>query len=143
VTTDENKHIMQEVFAQLSTGNARPFLDCMADDVVWTIAGSSKWSKAYDGKRAVQSELLGPLFSQFADRYASEAHRFIAEDDYVVVEARGHVTTKAGLPYNNAYCYIFRLRDGEVTEITEYSDTQLIATALRDPKEVRAPVAEE
>jgi hypothetical protein len=53
----------------------------------------------------VQTELLGPLFSQFAHRYTTDPQRFIAEGDHVVVEARGHV-----------------------------SDTQLIAAALEDPE---------
>jgi hypothetical protein len=64
-------------------------------------SAAPKWSKAYAGKPAVQNELLGPLFSQFANRYRNDAHRFIAEGDFVVVEARGKVTTKAGVPYNN------------------------------------------
>jgi ketosteroid isomerase-like protein len=51
-----------------------------------------------------------------------------------VVEARGHVTTKAGLPYDNSYCYVFRLGDGRVAEITEYFDTQLVATRLAPPR---------
>jgi hypothetical protein len=29
------------------------------------------------------------------------AQRFIADDDYVAVEFRGHSTTKTGMPYNN------------------------------------------
>jgi uncharacterized protein len=81
----------------------------------------------------VQRELLGPLFAQFGDRYTSEATRFTAEDDRVVVEAHGRVTTKEGRPYNNSYCYVFRIADGRVKEITEYFDTQLVATALAPP----------
>jgi hypothetical protein len=50
-----------------------------------------------------------------------------------VVEFRGRAMTKAGRPYNNTYCYVFRLADGQVAEITEYLDTQLVATALEAP----------
>ena len=139
MTSAGNKQLMQAVFAELSKGNSRPFLDILANDVIWTITGTGKWSRTYDGKQAVQSELLGPLFSQFGDRYTSEAHRLIAEGDYVVVEARGHATTKAGVAYDNTYCYVFRLAEDKVKEITEYCDTELIASALIDPKEVRSP----
>ncbi len=62
-----------------------------------------------------------------------EAHRFIADEDYVVVEARGRNTTKDGVPYNNVYCYVFRLADGKLQEMTEYMDTELVTAALGAP----------
>jgi uncharacterized protein len=73
------------------------------------------------------------LFSQFSDQYTNTADRFIAEGDHVVVQCRGHVTTKSGIPYNNTYCYVCRFGEGKLRELTEYCDTQLIATALRPP----------
>jgi hypothetical protein len=124
---------MQQVFSALSQGDSRPFVDSLADDVRWTLTGSTPWSRTYDGKPAVQRELLAPLFAQFADRYTTEATRFIAEGDHVVVEHHGRVTTKAGRPYRNTYCYVCRLADGRVKEITEYFDTQLVAVALAPP----------
>jgi ketosteroid isomerase-like protein len=133
MTTEQNKQLMQTVFAELSNGNSEPFVESLADDVRWTLTGTTAWSRTYDGKPAVQRELLRPLFAQFGDRYTSEATRFTAEDDRVVVEAHGRVTTKEGRPYNNSYCYVFRIADGRVKEITEYFDTQLVATALAPP----------
>ena len=128
-----NKQLMQQVFAELAKGNGKPFVDAMADDFRWTITGTTPWSKTYDGKQTVLNDLMQPLFSQFADRYTNTAQRFIAEDDYVVVECRGRVTTKAGKPYNNAYCYVCRVAGGKMRELTEYLDTELVATALADP----------
>jgi len=128
-----NKQLMQQVFAELAKGNGKPFVDAMADDFRWTITGTTPWSKTYDGKQTVLNDLMQPLFSQFADRYTNTAQRFIAEDDYVVVECRGRVTTKAGKPYNNAYWYVCRMAGGKMRELTEYLDTALVATALADP----------
>jgi ketosteroid isomerase-like protein len=58
------------------------------------------------------------------------AQRFIAEGDMVVVEARGRGTTKAGKPYDNTYCMVFRLANGKIEEVIEYSDTALIQAVL-------------
>jgi ketosteroid isomerase-like protein len=138
MTTGENKQLMQTIFSELSRGNSRPFVDSLADDVRWTLTGTTDWSRTYDGKQAVRSELLRPLFAQFGERYMAEATRLTAEDDRVVVEARGQVTTKAGRPYDNAYCYVFRIVGGRITEITEYFDTELVATALAPPDAVNA-----
>lgn len=128
-----NKQLLQQVFAELATGNGRPFVDALADDAVWIITGSSAWSRSFNGKQAIRDELLTPLFAQFADTYTNTAQRFIAEDDLVTVECRGRVQTKAGQAYNNSYCYIFRLRDGRVTELTEYYDGCLADRVLSAP----------
>ncbi len=129
----ENKQLMQAIFAGLAAGNARPFIDSLAEDFCWTITGTTKWSKTYRGKKAVRDELLRPLFAQFADQYVNNASRFVAEDDIVVVECRGKVMTKAGKPYNNSYCWVCRIADGKLKELTEYWDTALAERALADP----------
>jgi ketosteroid isomerase-like protein len=128
----ENKQLMRHIFSELAKGNFMPFVESMADDFSWTVTGSTKWSKTYHGKEVVLTELLRPLTSQFADRYTNTADRFIAEGDYVVVECRGHVTTKAGAPYNNTYCWVCRLAEGKLQELTEYMDTQLVVTLFGD-----------
>ena len=131
--TAENKKLMQQIFAELAQGNGKPFVEAMRDDFCWTITGHGAWSKTYAGKAAVLNELMKPLFSQFAGKYTNRAERFIAEDDFVVVECRGNVTTKTGKPYNNAYCYVCRFKDGKLGELTEYLDTELVAEALAPP----------
>jgi uncharacterized protein len=128
-----NKRLMQDVFSGLARGDTKPFRDAMADDFSWTITGTTPWSGTYRGKRAVLEQLMRPLFAQFADRYTNTAERIIADGEYVVVECRGRVTTKAGKPYNNAYCYVCRLADGKLRDLTEYCDTELVATALDSP----------
>lgn len=125
-----NKQHLEAVFAELSTGNTRPFRDLLADDIRWTVIGTTAWSRIYVGKRTVIEELFTPLFARFADTYTSTAHRMIAEGDHVVIECRGKVTTKAGQPYHNAYCYVCTLAAGKITELVEYCDTALIAAVL-------------
>jgi uncharacterized protein len=133
VSAIENKRLMQAIFSELAQGNGKPFTESMAEDFCWTITGTTAWSRTYSGKATVLNELLRPLFSQFADRYTNVAHRFVAEDDIVVIECRGRVTTNSGKPYNNAYCYVVRLEDGKLRELTEYLDTALVESALNAP----------
>jgi ketosteroid isomerase-like protein len=130
---NENKQLIQHVFAELAAGNAKPFTDVLADDVCWTIIGTTPWSRTFAGKAAVLAELFMPLRAQIAGRIQVTAHRFIAENDLVVVEATGRGTTKRGAQYNNTYCWIYRLANGKVQELTEYLDTALVASTLGDP----------
>ena len=127
---DGNKQLLQQVFDELSRGNSRPFVEAMADDVVWTVMGRTQWSGSYHGKAKVLSELLGPLGARLAERYKANAQRIIAEGPYVVVQARGEAVTKAGAPYNNEYCFIYRVENGSIKEVSEYLDTELLTSAL-------------
>ena len=130
MSTTDNKNLIQHIFAEMSKGNPVPFRNSLADDVRWRIMGTTQWSKTFQGKQAVLTELLGPLFELFANPLTVTADRFIAEGDLVVVEGRGNATTKAGKPYNNSYCWIYRVADGKIKEITEYLDTELVTSAL-------------
>ncbi len=130
ISTGDNKQLMRAVFDELSKGNSRPFVDALSDDVRFTVIGTTKWSGTHRGKQTVLNDLLRPLTAQFADRYKANAHRFVAEGDMVVVEFRGAVTTKSGTPYNNTYCWVCRIADGKILELTEYCDTALVETAF-------------
>ena len=78
-------------------------------------------------------EFMTGFREAFPDLNFWGAADLIAEGDYVVVECRGRVTTKAGLPYNNTYCYVIRLEGGKLRELTDYQDTALVEDALGDP----------
>jgi len=122
---------MQHAFDELATGNGRAFMDRLDDDVRWTIIGSTAWSRTYTGKRTVRDELMRPLFAQFADTYTNTARRIVAEDDMVVIECRGKVTTKSGKPYNQTYCYVCRVTDGK--------SSRLVRRAPRDARRAWRP----
>jgi uncharacterized protein len=130
MSATENKKFLQRIFAEMAEGNSRPLVESMADDFSWTVSGTTRWSRTYSGKQAVLNELFATLRSHIADRIKTIGHRFIAEDDFVVVEARGSNTTKSGKPYNNNYCFVFRIADGKLKEVIEYTDTLLITEAL-------------
>jgi ketosteroid isomerase-like protein len=131
--TDDNKQLMQAIFEGLARGDARLFLDSLDEAAVWRMIGTTAWSGVYAGKPAIRRDLLAPLFAQFADQYLNVADAIIAEGDTVVVECRGKVTTKTGQRYDNTYCWVCRLADGKIVSLTEYMDTQLVATTLRPP----------
>ncbi|HEX6641793.1 MAG TPA: nuclear transport factor 2 family protein [Thermoanaerobaculia bacterium] len=125
-----NREIVQRVFDALSKGDSRPLLDLLAEDVTWRVMGQTPWSRTYAGKGSVIDDLLRPLGSRLAERYRATAKRIVAEGDSVVVEAIGQAITKRGVPYNNEYCFVYRLENGSIKEVTEYLDTELVVAAL-------------
>lgn len=131
--TDDNRRIITAIFAELARRNPKPFADALADDVRWITPGCSVWSRTFEGKAAVIEQLLGPVRAQLVERVHLTAQRILADGEHVIVEAKGRATTKTGVPYNNDYCFVYRLAGGKIVEVTEYLDTELATGALRAP----------
>ena len=136
MSASENKKLMQEIFAGLANRNGARLIESMSDDFRWINIGKTKWSGRFDGKEAVLRDLLSPLRTRLLERSRTVAHRFVAEADCVIVEARGDNVTRAGERYDNEYCFVFRVSGGKIIEVKEYSDTALIDAVLGDPSEV-------
>lgn len=128
--SDENKRLVQHAYAEVSKGNPKPLLDAVADDVCWTIKGSTAFSGTFRGKHEVMEKLFGPLSARLENGIRFFPELFIAEGEYVVMQSRGLASSKSGKPYNNEYCVVVRCQLGKFIEITEYMDTELITRAL-------------
>lgn len=130
-----NKRLMQAIFA--AAANPDPavrdralFIASLADDAKWTVTGQYSWSRTFSGKEQILNDLHGHVRSRLVDRARTVAHRFIADDDFVVIEAKGDNVTKEGQRYDNDYCLVFRLAGGKIKEIREYCDSILTEKAL-------------
>jgi ketosteroid isomerase-like protein len=103
MTSAENKKLMQEIFA--AAGNPDPavrdralFVASLADDAKWVVTGQYSWSRTFTGKEVILGELHGHVRSLLVERARTIAHRFIADGDHVVVEAKGDNLTRTGGP---------------------------------------------
>lgn len=133
--TASNKKLIERIFA--AAGNLDPdvrdralFIAHLAEDAIWTVTGQYSWSRTFAGKEAILNDLHGYVRTRLAERTRTIAHRFIADGNYVVVEAKGDNITKEGVRYDNDYCLVFRLENGWIKEIREYCDSVLTERAL-------------
>jgi uncharacterized protein len=126
----ENKQLIETMFAELSRGNGEGYLERLADDVQFTIIGTTKFSSTFNGKQDVVNRLLTPLMAELESGIQVIPDHIVAEGDTVVVQAHGISKTKAGKPYNNTYCQVFRVAGGKVKKITEYLDTELVTSVF-------------
>jgi ketosteroid isomerase-like protein len=136
MSVTENKKLLEDIFDQLARGNTRAMSEAMADEFRWVFPGDWSWSGTWEPKQVVLDELLRPLMAQF-ESYRSEAGLILADGNRVVVQAGSRATTKRGDPYNQTYCYIFRVRDGRLTEVVEHCDTALVDRVLDPPAATR------
>jgi len=130
VSVEANKKLVQQHYADSANRSGTTFIDNLADDASWIVTGQYSWSHEFKGKDAILNGLMGHFRSFFAVRPRSVAFNFIAEGDYVVVEARGDNVTKAGLRYDNHYCMVWRIENGKIKQIKEYCDSALVERVL-------------
>ena len=134
VTTGEaaaaNKALLRHAYEEISKGNPAALMDSLADDIKWTIIGTTALSGTFNGKQEIADKLAIPLRARLDGPIVFMLDDFIAEGDQVVMRARGRATSKSGKPYNNSYCIVARIVDGRIREMTDYVDTALIDSAL-------------
>jgi len=135
MSASANKKLMQDIFAAAASPDQAVrdrslFTASLADDAKWIVTGQYSWSRTFAGKDAILGDLHGYVRTRLRDRTRTVAERFIAEDDIVVVEAKGDNVTPEGVRYDNDYCLVFRFEDGKIKEIREYCDSVLTEKAL-------------
>ena len=130
----ENKQRVEEAFAGMATGDASALLALLTDDVRWTVTGTTAISRTLEGREALAKQLLGALQARMQGLFKLRATRVIADDEAVVVEARGDGNvTKQGKRYDNTYCFVFTMRGNLICAATEYLDTELLTASLLSP----------
>lgn len=140
-TATDNKVLMEEIFEGVARGDGRRYVEALADDVVMTVTGGISWSRTFEGKDDVLRNLYGRVRARIDGPNRTAAQRILADGDWVVVEARGHMATTEGVPYENEYCLMYRFADGKIVEMREYQDTALVEQVL-GPFELDATVAD-
>jgi len=123
-----NAQLVSDIFAEVAKGNGAAFWDACHDDVVWRTIGTGSWSGEFAGKQTIIDEIFRPLGRVLAER-ATIPTRLVDGGDVVVLQARGRNLTRDGRRYDNDYAFVFRLRDGKISEVIEYLDTALVETA--------------
>jgi ketosteroid isomerase-like protein len=130
MSTNTNKEIVRQFFEAGNRGDMEACFGLFSDDIKWTNVGTTSLSGTYNGKEELSEKLLGPLFGQLKAGIFMQIHRLIAEGEHVAAYMSGTAETLDGRSYNNTYCWIIRLRDGKLCEVTEFADTELITSVL-------------
>jgi hypothetical protein len=128
--TVANKAAIRALFDGPAAEYGARYLALMADDVVYRIQGTTRFSGVYRGKADVVARLFEPLVALLDGGIQVIADRVFGEGDWVVAQARGLARARNGRRYDNDYCLLYRMRDGRIVEVIEYLDTELVAWAF-------------
>ena len=125
MSTEENKRLIHTAYT--GEGDGPDLLTLLADDATYTFFGEHSLATTFEGKQAIIEGLFTTIAATLEDGIKLEIHNMIAEGDQVVFEAYGTARTPEGVDYNNTYCMVVRMRDGQIASVREYLDTGLVS----------------
>jgi len=133
MSNDKNIQTVKDFFAAIGRGDREALLALAADDIEWIIPGKD-WPLA--GTRHGHAGLADLL--ETASRSvetSTEPREFVAQGDRVFVAGFARGTIKAThKTFDDDWVFAITVRDGRVTHIREYIDTQALARAAQmDP----------
>jgi ketosteroid isomerase-like protein len=126
MNSSDNKQAVVNAYASMAAGNPAPYLDLLSDDVSITMFGDHRFARTFKGKEDIYTHLFGPIREVLDGTIRMNVTNALAENDMVIVEARGEARTRDGRDYGNSYCFVFRFDNGKIIESREYMDTQLV-----------------
>lgn len=128
--TDDNCQAIRSAFENWEHGDTRPFFGLVSADVRWTVIGSTPISGTYQGKSAFLEKAAGKLTTKFAGPLTARIVDVSADGDKVFLQWEGSARTTDGRPYEQAYCWVLTMSEGEVVEALAYLDTELVSAVL-------------
>ena len=129
MSAKENVQIVKDFFAAIGAHNEQDLLALVAADIEWIIPGEG-WALA--GTHRGHSGLAAVLqkASEEIETTYPTPPEFVAQRDRVLVIGVATGKIKAtNKPFKDDWVFDVTVRDGKVTKIREYIDTQALARA--------------
>ena len=127
MNTAENKRLVADAFAAWEHGDYLPFFKVVADDVRWTVIGSTPISGTFEGKQAFLNGAVVPLHDRLARPIQAAVLDVFGDGDHVILRWKGESESKDGHPYHQTYCWVMHLAGGMIVDVTAYLDTGLVS----------------
>jgi uncharacterized protein len=129
MSTEKNVQTVKDFFAAIGRGDREGLLALVAEDIEWIIPGED-WPLA--GTRHGHAGLadLVKTQSETMEISLTEPREFVAQGDRVLVVgfARGKIKA-TNKTWEDDWIFAITVRDGRLTSIREYIDTQALARA--------------
>ena len=128
MSAQENIQVVKDFFAAIGSGDKEGLLALVAEDIAWIVPGKD-WPLA--GTHRGHAGLADVLETASKSiETSTEPREFIAQGDrvFVVGFARGKIKA-TNKTFEDDWVFAITVRDGRLTNIREYIDTQALAGA--------------
>ena len=129
MSTDKNVQTVKDFFAAIGRGDREALLALVAEDIEWIIPGKD-WPLAGTHRgHAGLADVLRKASEEVEMTYP-EPPEFVAQGDRVLVVGVATGKIKAtNKTFEDHWVFAITVRNGKVTKIREYIDTQALARA--------------
>ena len=125
MNTEHNKATAQRFFDLFSASDLDGVMALVTDDATWRIPGKKELTPTAG---VYTKERIGRLFRRMLDNLTGGLRMTvlssIAEGDRVALEVTSSGDLKNGRLYRQEYHFIMEFRDGKISAVREYLDTQ-------------------
>jgi uncharacterized protein len=129
MSTKENVQTVKDFFAAMGGGDKQRLLALAAEDIEWIIPGED-WPLAGTHRGHAGLAAVLQKASEGVETSYPEPPEFVAQGDRVLVVGVATGKIKAtNKPFKDDWVFDITVRDGKVTNIREYIDTQALARA--------------
>jgi len=128
MSTEKNIQTVKDFFAAIARGDKEGLLALVAEDIAWIVPGED-WPLAGTHRgHAGLADLLETASKSIET--STDPREFIAQGDRVLVVgfARGKIKA-TNKTFEDDWVFAITVRDGRLTNIREYVDTQALARA--------------
>jgi len=128
MSTEKNVQTVKDFFAAIGRGDKEGLLALIAEDIEWIIPGED-WPLAGTHRgHAGLADLLQTASKSIET--STEPREFVAQGDRVLVVGFAKGKIKAtNKTFEDHFVFAITVRDGKLTNIREYIDTQALARA--------------
>jgi ketosteroid isomerase-like protein len=125
MSIEDNKKVAAEMFARFSANDVAGALDAMSEDATWWIVGKREQLPAAGPHSKKQiARLFYNMVGQLTSGLKMTVKSAISEGDKVALEVESYGELKNGRVYDQQYHMLMTIRDGRISEVREYLDTQ-------------------
>ena len=131
MSSEDNVQVVKAFFAAMGSGDEQALLALAAEDIEWVLPGKD-WPLAGTYRGHAGLAALVKKESETIDMTLSEPREFVAQGDRVLVIGVAAGTIRATKrEFEDDWVFAITVRDGKLTSIREYIDTQAMARAAQ------------
>jgi len=137
MSIEKNVQVVKDLFAAMGSGDKQRLLALVVEDVEWIVPGED-WPLAGTHRgHAGLADLLQKAFEMVEISYP-EPPEFVAQGDRVLVVGVATGKIKAtNKTFEDHFVFVTTVRNGKLTNVREYIDTQALARASEMPASPR------
>ena len=129
MSTQDNVQVVKDFFAAMGRGGKQGLLALSAEDIEWVIPGED-WPLAGTHRGHAGLAAVLQKASETVETSFPEPPEYVAQGDRVLVVGVATGKIKAtNKSFKDDWVFDITVRDGKVTNIREYVDTQALARA--------------